>query len=184
MSVIVAVSDGKRVCMVADTQGTMGDVRLHMATPKLARLGSVLVGMSGDMRFTNVVSGLRPARGTLLQVAERLAAETRKALQSASQVKRGHTGDEVPGQCLVARGREFLLIDASGAVIQLRDRWWAIGAGGPEARGALHAYYSTATRDKGKPTRSETQDMAHNAVMAACHLCTSCGYPFVSEWTR
>ena len=55
MSVIVAVSDGKKIVMGGDSVGTFKDEMAHVVEPKIARIGDMLVGTCGTAKACHLV---------------------------------------------------------------------------------------------------------------------------------
>lgn len=186
MTVIVAVTDGTRVCVAADSQCTAGNgVKLTLAGGKVSRVptpaGLLLIAAEGSLatdhfiRHHPIAVNCGPD-ATLDYLAARFAEELRTHLMARDLMRLCDGTRELPGNILMARGCEFVLIDSGGSVVRVESDWWAIGSGAPEARGAMWLGMQAGHVDH--------EQVARMAVHAAIELDSGCGFPIRVEWTE
>lgn len=181
MSVIVAIARDSRVCMAADSQATNNGSKLQLArtTAKIVRLGDFLFSISSLPvgEFLRRRCSVSPLAGLGLdQAAALLADSLRQDFKERALLEVREGQSYLPGEIIVARGSEFVILDSLGSVMRADHPWWALGSGGPEARAVLYALCRDDTRD--------TEWIARLAVDAACALDNGCSPPIVVEWTN
>jgi ATP-dependent protease HslVU (ClpYQ) peptidase subunit len=197
MSVIVVVSDGIRCCMACDSQTTNNGAKAQLADPKIASAQGILFAGEGVLAFDHYIKR-ESAKGEpkwvgltdLNVIAAAIADDFRAWLRDRDMlVKTDEHNAELPGQILVAKGAEFRVIDGGGYVVKLARPWHAIGSGGGEARGALHALTVDSAGTEaivkqagGAPLTVEY--IARAAIEAACALDDGCSPPVHVMWTE
>lgn len=170
MTVIVAVQDPDRVWMACDSQGTQGSgTKTHLKFAKILRIrDGLLIGFCSLTIREFCQYGLEPGHEglPLEHTAWILGESLRGYLQSRNLMEKAQEGvQEFPSNFLLARGKEFVEIDSRGNVIRHATPYWAIGSGGPEARGALRALTGLV---------SDPRQRAIAAVEAAMAFDTGC----------
>jgi ATP-dependent protease HslVU (ClpYQ) peptidase subunit len=181
VSVIVVVSNGTRCVMASDSQATNNGAKAMLrGGGKIVRRGPYLMGSCGSMALTDVLhslaaDGAEPREGeSLAQFARRFYAPMIAAeVKARGIMRRINDADEWPGQVIVARGGEFVVLDSQGGVVELARWWHAIGSGAPEARGVLFTMQHSKL----------IEESALMAVQAACALDDGCGGAAHFEWT-
>ena len=183
MSVIAVASNGTRCCLAADSQVSQNTTKLTMSNTKVVRLGKLLLGVDGSLAMGDALRyhadglDLGALAGDLPGwLSRNLVPWMRTYLKAADLMDKRDDGHEFPGSMLVARGREFLHIDCAGSVMCCASEWWAIGAGGATARGAMHYAAEVAGHN--------AEHVVTAGVEAACRLDTTCSLPMCVEWTE
>jgi ATP-dependent protease HslVU (ClpYQ) peptidase subunit len=182
MSVIAVVSDGTRVCMACDSQATSGGAKAALAEPKILRLGEFLFAADGCCSTAHFLRqafeiGEDAAGVPLAAVAHAFIEAFRPWCKERDLLTDRGGGKELSSFILIARKAEWLLIDAAGSAIALASPWWAIGSGGAEARGAMHATAGDVQLSLG------AEEIALAGVRAAIDLDDGCSGPVRVEWT-
>jgi len=189
---VVVVRDGDRVCMASDSQTGNNGSKVTMQGPKIVRLpGDVLVGFTGS---AEVRSALTQGAVALLEpigtrdldgwVADHLTRHLWNYFRDRGRMVKSQQGaDEISCYLLVARGNEWLLVDGAATPHRLAIPWWAIGAGCCEARGAMYALRGDLQWGPLQWGPVSAENIAREAVAAACALDDSCGPPVHVEWT-
>ena len=181
MSVIAVYSDGTRCCMACDSQASNGGAKAIMKGSKIVERNGWLFGAEGSPVAQQAIEyDLSPA--SLLEhdpLAHWAAVDfypwLYSKLKSRGQLVPVSGRDELPGQILIARKSEFVLLDTIGAVVEFATDFWAIGSGGAEARGAMYAR----ELDNG-----HSDQIVSEAVAAACALDDGCSKPIHFEWSK
>lgn len=192
MTVIVAVTDGERVCMACDSQSSNNNCRATLARPKIVRIGPLLVGAEGTMavgdflRYRYVIGAWGKEVELAAWCGTTLADDLRNHLRERDLMEKRGDRTEMPGQLLIAKGGEFLILDTGGSVVQVASPFWAIGSGGPEARGAMWAAWpaSEVMHLATNQLHPREETVARAGVEAAIALDYGCGPPVHVEWTE
>lgn len=195
MTCIVAVRDGTRVCMAADSQSGQGGIRLTGALPKIRVLPGpvenprrMLLGFSGPHLLYNALEIPKalhsPDSYNTLQAWAVVAFVPwlRAFLKERDALEAKDGMQWIPGETIIACGPDFVTIDRGGGVYVHAADYAAIGSGASEARGAMWSS-SPATRPDYSPRSLAVESIARNGVLAAIELDESCGPPVVVEWT-
>jgi ATP-dependent protease HslVU (ClpYQ) peptidase subunit len=139
MTVVLAILDGSRALMAADSGVGDGelDENSRCAEPKAWRRGAVLVGCAGSSRACNVAESARlppfkPGADPYIFVRDELV----PALDAAF---RGAACAHDDFAALVAVGNALVFVDSELGVTQRALNYDAIGSGAGYALGALHA---------------------------------------------
>jgi ATP-dependent protease HslVU (ClpYQ) peptidase subunit len=188
VSIIVAVSTGKRVCMVCDSQITNGEsVEIH--PNKIVRRGPVLFGVSGIIAVLNWIEHLMPepaalASGLKPWAVQIFVPQLRDWLVERGLMEGQHPGEPIKMPCavVVARGAEFVCVDRQQAVSRTVEDWIAVGSGEDFAAGALWALQEYMPGD-GATADTVVEYRARIAVSAACDLNAYCSRPIDVQWT-
>ncbi len=194
MTCIAVVSDGTRCCMAADSQATNNGTVAVLSDSKIVRVGPLLIAAEGtasiaqwarnriyqpiDAPTSFRVMGIdwpKPSEPLEKWAADVFADSLRDYLSQRQLLRNVNGSNEMPGQILIARGPQWIVVDAGGSVYQFASDWWAIGSGAPEARGAMwHAAQSE---------HFEANHIAVRGVEAAIALDNGCCAPVRVEWT-
>jgi len=152
MSVVVAIKDGDKIYMGADSQVTKGGTRTTLNNPNNYKIWKVdgsdncLMGHVGNLRDANVVRLMRDLVDDYDEFYERvnyrfvvkyLVPEIIKTLKEAKFLKL--TDDYLnymESDFLFAYKDKLFLISSDGSVIEIND-YVAIGSGASEAIGSL-----------------------------------------------
>lgn len=179
MTCITVVSDGTRCCMAADSQATNGGSVAVLSQSKIDRIGPFLVAAEGGIAVGQFVRhhATPVLQGDLVEWAVKsFAPELRKHLESNTGMRMYEGRPEFPGQILIAKGADWILMDTGGSVVEIAATFWAIGSGAPEARGCMwHAIQSEAF---------EANNIAVRGVEAAIAMDNGCCGPVCIEWTE
>ena len=143
MTVVVGLVDGGRVIMGADSAGS-GDCSTYpMVTPKVFRLGPLLLGYTSAFRFGQVIRyGLIVPRIAPDEDFERyLAGSFSAALRDCLKEHGWHSTDngrDAGGRLMVAYNGRLAVIEEDYGVIESMNGYRAIGCGSEWATGSLH----------------------------------------------
>ena len=193
MSVIVAVSDGLKVCMAADSQLTNGSTRTVLANSKLMRVGPLVIGVDGLLAAGDALryhsDELELRNRDRIQSLPAWCSQTfvpwfRAYLKAADLMEKAEDGRlEFPCAALVAYRGQFVHMDIAGAVNEIAQSWWAIGSGAAVARGAMWALETGGGFGRGDMGYSPKL-LAHQGVRAAIAFDIQCCDPVVDLYTE
>lgn len=195
MTCIVAVSDGKRVCMACDSRAVRNGSYMTAAEPKITRIGSLLIGADGNLMAGEFLRRhWRPDAIVASQSTDDLAHYVSHQLvpllwewwAKRQQIEDGvHGKKEAPSNLIVARGGEMFEVDATGCIFRYASPFMAIGSGSGEAMGAMWSHRDfIGAGDTSDDAAANTETVARTGVEAACALDSGCGPPVVVEWTE
>lgn len=161
MTCIVAVTDGKKTVMGADSAASFPDSNeIHdFATGKIFATGEYLVGVCGSYKSGQIAQydmewPEPPEPGADL---DRFMAREITSLLLDSFKKSSHQPDAKAHLLIAVRGRIFI-IGSEHSAVSLTLPWTAIGSGRLPAYGALHALASA---------NLSLEDKVHAALAAA-----------------
>jgi 20S proteasome alpha/beta subunit len=167
VTVIVGIETDDGVVLGADRSCTWPDLN-QIATysyPKLFEYGPFLIGGCGSPRSMDLLRGCsagddwKPERAV-----HYLANAYRKALIDGGGIAKWDDGTDKGDSMLVAYAGQLYRIDDQFDVLQLADRYDAIGCGAPFALGALRIMSQDVHR-----WPDQNLDTATHWVMAALH---------------
>lgn len=188
MTVIVAVSDGRRVCMAADSQGSTGGMKDTLATPKIVRIGKRLFAYSTGMEIGQALLYHAPGEfdGDYDMPLDRWCATKlvpwlREWFKSTGLMETRDGAAWMPFTMLVAQGGEFVGVESNASVVRYAGQFATEGSGKALARGALFALLNCYELEK---PRGTPEVAARMAVAASCVFDDGCGPPIVVEWTE
>lgn len=195
MSVIVAVTDGKRVCMACDSQATNNGSKatLNGSSAKIIRKGAMLFGSSHlcvlDMIRYNLENPLTTMPlsewAGMVFVPWLLGALNARGLMEKSQ----DGSVEFPSGIFIGHGGEFVLVDRGTGIVSFARQFAGMGSGWLEAQGAMWQLLADADgaieymHDKRSADMAHLEYVATRGVLAACALDSACGPPVHVEWT-
>lgn len=182
MSVIVAVRKNNKTVIAADTQWSMGSVKLSgnlLKNPaKILKMKDSYVGLAGSVTHGLVFRSLNENHADKINFdSEYEVFETMRKLHEILKteyfVMTGDSDEEQPYEsnqinALIANKNGIFELQTYREVIEF-DRYCAIGAGYRFAIGAMHALY-----DK----EEDPLEIALAGIRAACEFEESCGLPF------
>lgn len=183
MSVIVAVSDGKRVCMACDSLATNNGSAITLADPKIVRRGPMLFGpcdgptiqaikyMMPEQLVENAPADL--AQWAVVEFVPWLRAHQKE--QVILEVEDGQ--HKLRSRILVAHRGDVVDIDPLGYAVRSVDGIVAYGSGWCEARAAIMGAKVV------KPDLA-ADNLAILGVGIAIETVNGCGPPIVHEWTE
>lgn len=168
MTVVAAVKAMGRVHMACDSQATNNGTIMYPAESKIVTRGRYLLGGEGTIAmqswFRTAPQALfKPHRAGLVDWVDRIFGPA--TLEHFTKIGQLTDRRELPGQAIIACGSEFVVMDAAGHPVS-PGPWWAIGSGGPEARGALFVCSAYGRNPA---------DWPETASRAATHLDDGCG---------
>ena len=179
MTVIVAVSDGERVCMACDSQATNNGSKLTLATSKIVRRGPVLFGPC-DGPTIGAIRYQMPEPPQSLDLEQWVRTEWLpwlRELQRGERILETDNGAEkLRCQTLIACGAVMLAVDYSGHAVRTSEPFIATGSAWCEARGAM---WAAGARER----VIDPEGVARVGVEAAIALDSGCGPPVRVEWT-
>jgi ATP-dependent protease HslVU (ClpYQ) peptidase subunit len=175
MSIIVAISDGKRVCMASDSQVGSGGNKMPTKTPKIYRRGDYLFGVVGSMITGHFLADHVIEADNILSAAENYGSELRQWASERNYLQSEDGLQVVACSTLIAHKSRIVLVDGTGSAVEPEFDWWAIGSGELAARGAIWALTCIPDMD--------SEEKARMAVEAACKLEEGCGGMARVEWT-
>lgn len=198
MTVIVAVSDGTRVCVAADSAGQNNGTSLPLSDPKIMQVGPVILGSSG-MVINDIVRSIPPwltprryqggwcwghgtgMDGTILRLRPWLVdlmPWMRERIDSLGLLCKGDATDKVmPNTFIAALGDSIVYVDVGGTAMEPSLPYWATGSGRDHALGSLH------TAHHEEAPSPEIVQAATRAVAAAIAFDPACGGPIVFKVT-
>lgn len=184
MSCVVAVSDGQRVVMGADSAGSCLSYSPEVYTnaiPKVFRSGSWVVGFVGSWAVGQVVRHAvelpQPATKAdlLSQVVTEITPKIRQALTEAGLAGAGVPQQPEVWQVLLATGAEIFSFNPRFEVWQPEPRQVALGSGRLVAYGALQVLV-----DRGD---LELETLVERALEVTARYVAGVKGPFVLEAT-
>jgi ATP-dependent protease HslVU (ClpYQ) peptidase subunit len=185
MTCIVAVKDGGRVVLAADSQGTAGYIKRDTRTTKAFRCGPFAFGVAGSLAVQQAIRyGFALALPDGVSDPAHFAArEVVPAVRAClAEVGLMTTRDEAPHMgpnddnthVLVAFGGSAFLIESNLGLLDPDDDAICTGAGAEVAYGALWAL---------RCTKMGAEARARLAVGAAIRYSSGCGGETVVVWT-
>lgn len=151
MSVVVAIKDGNRVYMGADSQSTKGSTRITLRNPNNFKIWKVLdsnnclmasVGASRDANVIRLVQGIVDEYDEFAKrvnyrfVVKYIVPNIVRELKRAGFIKDENYIEHINSAFLFAYKDKAFLIDSDLCVLEIDD-YVAIGSGAPEAIGSL-----------------------------------------------
>ena len=180
MTVVVAVSDGTRVCVASDSQIT-DNGHVIIGDSKIIRHGEALFACDGAQRLGDLIRYNPPPMENLPQMGLARWACTDfvrwlKAEVEADKITMGDADGRfrIPGSTLIAYKNECAVIGKDGAYVA-RD-WVAIGSGRTEASGAVWAEL--------QHEHWQADEVAMMGVRAAIEMDDGCSEPIHHKWTK
>lgn len=178
MTVVVAVTDGSRVEIAADSM-TVDGAGYTTTVDKLVVLPDrrIVAGAAGRAAVTGLLaSALRTADDPTVDTADDWAQNVAVTV-SAAAVEAGLTDDEggPEFQAIVAWEHRMWLI-GDRCALPVRERYAAVGSGAGPALGAMHVLERSDFVRTGPPPVVERPHV-HDAVKAACRHVSGVGGP-------
>ncbi|MCP4251218.1 MAG: hypothetical protein GY778_29630 [bacterium] len=179
MSIIVAVTKGRRTAVAADTICFCGGQREHpdnVIQSKIRRIGSSLVGASGWMLYDNLLDHYLHGRRApafkdehaifdfFLRFWKALVDDYNLVNEQPRKDNDGPFGD-LDANFLIANRYGVFGVDSNLTVMRFK-KYYAIGSGSAYAFGALGVLYDT---------EADAARIARRAVETAIHFDESCG---------
>lgn len=168
MTCAVAIRVSDRVLVAADSAVDCGS-HIETTPDKVFRCGSIVVAVSGDLIFGQLVRAELGARwrGGLHAYASKTLAPKIQAIKRAA----GGFKEDISGELLLARGREMVTINELGEVFVPTRDYLAIGSGCSFAYGAL------------RNSSGDAVTRATMAILTAADFLGDVRPPIVCEWT-
>ena len=151
MSVVVAIKDGKKIFIGADSQATKGNTRITLRNPNNFKIWKVVdsnnclmasVGMMRDANVIRLVPGIVDGydeyakRVNYKFVVKFIVPNLVKELKKAGFIKDENYIESINSSFLFAYKDKLFLIDYDLCVLEIND-YVAIGSGASEAIGSL-----------------------------------------------
>jgi ATP-dependent protease HslVU (ClpYQ) peptidase subunit len=138
MTVIAAISDGKKVYMGGDSALSTGDHVFLSADPKVFERDGIVVGFCGSILFGELVALTKfPAKGKDVDLWVR--GDVCEALRMAA-IRRGRDiSDGDDSEAILGIGGQIYVITSGPVAYRVRGSYAAIGSGGPWAEGSLYS---------------------------------------------
>lgn len=180
MTVVVAVSDGTRVCMASDSQTTDNGHCITVAN-KVFKHGQVLVGADGKGSIIDLFRYCSPPEYKGMENIAAWAFRDLVPWMHAEMERRSILDEDkskgwpFPGSVILAHAERALIVALDGQIVEPERRWCAIGSGRAIASGAIHHALNA---DDWK-----ADEVAIAGVEAACAMDNGCGLPIKHYWT-
>lgn len=174
MTCIVGIEDKGKVWIGSDSAGTTDDGSYwSLSEPsKVFMVGPVLMGVTGSMRFTQMLAHslhLPPSTGRTIEdwLCVDFVNAVRATLQEGGWAKKNQEGEERGGFFLFGYHGRLYCFDDDFSVTRARTKYDAMGSGGRIAKGALFA-----------TKRLTPKERITIALKAACAHNVFCKPPF------
>lgn len=164
MTCIVAIRGDKGVLMGADSCAAVGNFAGIVATPKVAKVGSYLIGYTSSFRmgqllhFALSTNKPHPDQDLFWHLVNDFIPSFRRVMRDGGAITT-KDGADIGGQFLLAHGTRLFGVNADFSVLEYREDFWAVGCGTGWAMGAMFAM-----KDSKKPTARERAEVALKAA--------------------
>jgi len=179
MTCIVGLKTSAGIWMGCDSLVTDGSDSVTASEKKVFRKGDLLIGVSGSVRFWNILQTSLPAFevGAIDEheyLVDVFVRSVRSALREGGALSKEDGLTDAEGDMLVAvRGRLFM-VGSDMSVLEPEDDWAATGTGFRLALGSMYSTKSEAARGR-----------VWEALDVACRFDVACGgdkYMEFQEW--
>lgn len=139
MTVIAAISDGKKVYLGGDSALSTGDHVFLSADPKVFERDGIVVGFCGSLRFGELVALTKFPPRTGKNIDLWVREEVCDSLRLAA-LRKGHDiSDGDDSEAILGIGGQIYVITSGPVAYRVRGAYAAIGSGGPWAEGSLYS---------------------------------------------
>lgn len=185
MTIVVAVKEGRRVCMGTDSQVTYGDLREVLTRSKMVKRGPVLFGIAGAIAGYDWIEHIMP-EPTGLQHGLRHWAVTAFLpefyawLKGRDLLRNGEHGDRITASAAVIAYQDQIVLVDRGQGVTERSHWAVCGAGEDFAAGAMTIMQEGTIFEGG----AHAERCVVRTIEAACELSIQCCPPVRVAWTN